>query len=99
MAAREEGGGLVVEERLRLDGDAVEWREVEGEIVALDVARSEYLSINPSGTVLWRALEGGATRSDLVRRLEDEFGIDADAARRDVDAFLESLVERRLLAT
>lgn len=89
---------MTAEERLRIDPEAVEWREVEGEVVALDVARSEYIAVNASGVVLWRALEKGATRAELVGALAAEFDLDEDRAGADVDAFLESLSERGILA-
>ena len=49
-------------EPLRVRADALEWREVDGEIVALDLRRSVYLAINPSGALLWPALVEGASR-------------------------------------
>jgi hypothetical protein len=82
---------------LRVRGDALEWRRVEGEIVALDLRRSEYLAINASGAVLWPALLEGATREQLVERLRDKWGLSSQAAERDVDAFLAQLEERDLL--
>lgn len=84
-------------ERLRIKKGAVEWREVEGEVVALDVGRSEYIAINPSGTVLWRELETGATKEELVLELVRTFDVEEDVATRDVEAFLRTLDDRGLL--
>jgi len=84
-------------EQLRIRPDAVEWREVEGEIVALDLRRSLYLAINPSGAVLWPSLVEGASREELVDRLCTRWGIGPDAAGRDVDAFLSELGDQDLL--
>ena len=83
---------------LRVRADALEWREVEGEIVALDLRRSQYLAINPSGAALWPALLEGASREELVERLCAEAGIDREAAGPDVDAFLAQLADHDLLA-
>lgn len=77
---------------------SVEWREVEGEIVAVDVKTSEYLAINRTGAVLWRALEGGATRDELAERLVGAFAVDPAAARKDVEAFVAMLDDRGFLA-
>ena len=82
---------------LRLRLDDVEWREVDGRIVALDVRASEYLSINRTGTAVWLALVEGAEREELVAGLMSSFAIDQATARRDLDVFLESLRERELL--
>jgi len=86
------------EPRLRLREDSIEWREVDGEGIALDEKASLYLAGNPTATLLWRALSAGATRGDLVSILTETFGIDADRASGDVDAFLEDLRARDLLA-
>ena len=82
---------------VRLRSDAVEWREVDGEIVALDLRDSTYLAINRSGTVVWPGLLAGATREDLSARLTEAFGIDEQTAARDLDDFLRALEERDLL--
>lgn len=82
---------------VKLKTDAVEWREVEGEIVALDLDSSEYLAINRSGTAIWPLLVDGATREELAAHLAGEYGIDEAVAERDVGAFLDVLSERGLL--
>ena len=84
-------------EELRVRADAVEWRQVEGEVVALDLRRSLYLAINPSGAVLWPALMEGASRDELVERLCAECGIDRATAEPDVDGFLAELARHDLL--
>ena len=86
-----------MEETIRLRED-VEWREVEGEVVALDLQTSRYLAINKSGRFLWRALSTGATRSHLVGEFTANFGIAEDVARRDVDEFITMLASSKLLA-
>ena len=87
------------EPRLRLRADKIEWREVEGEVIALDQKASLYLAGNATATLLWRALSAGATRGDLVSILTETFGIDRQRADADVDAFLADLRSRGLLDT
>ncbi len=83
---------------VRLNSGAVEWREVDGEVVVLDLARSKYLAVNESGSALWALLAAGATRDALVARLRDGFGLAPERAAADVDAFLADLAGRGLLA-
>lgn len=82
---------------LRLRAEAVDWREVEGQVVALDRAASTYLAINPSGTHLWPALVEGATRDRLIEILVGAFDVDSSRAAADVDAFVSTLHQRDLL--
>ena len=83
--------------RLRLREGAIEWRELEGEVVAVDTRKSVYLAVNRSGTVLWPALLDGASRDDLVSQLARAYELDRGAAEADVDAFIRVLDEQDLL--
>lgn len=85
-------------ERFRLNTDAVSWREVDGEVIALRHASSEYLTTNGSGAVVWKALSDGATRAELVELLVSVFGVEPDRAGADVDAFVAVLASNGLLA-
>jgi hypothetical protein len=82
---------------LKLRDAGVAWKEVDGEVVALDERESLYLAANSAGAVLWRALAGGTTHAALVDGLVTEFGIDDARASADVDAFLAELREHGLL--
>ena len=82
---------------VRLRPGALEWRAVEGEVLAVDVQASEYLAINRTGAVLWPALVDGATPAELEKQLVRAFGIDEATAQRDVAAFLSTLRSRGLL--
>jgi coenzyme PQQ synthesis protein D (PqqD) len=87
-----------VDDRLELRRDAVEWRRIEGEVIAIDLERAVYLGVNGSGAVLWELLAHGTTRALLVDRLVEEFALDEDRAEEDVDRFLAELERRELLA-
>jgi hypothetical protein len=82
---------------LRLQDGRVDWREVDGELIALARADSVYLAGNASAAVLWRALADGTTEPDLEALLVSTYGISGDAARADVAAFLADLGARGLL--
>lgn len=80
--------------RLRPD---VQWRVVDGEVVALDVPQSRYVATNRSGAPLWRLIGEGATTADLVSVLVESYGLGPEAATADVERFLEELRDRDLL--
>ncbi len=83
--------------KLRLRNQALEWREIEGEVVAVDTRKAIYMAINHTGAVLWPALAEGATREELVERLTKSYEVDRGAAEGDVDAFVAMLEEQDLL--
>jgi hypothetical protein len=85
--------------RLRLRPNALQWREIEGEIVALDGETSQYVAANASAALLWHKLAEGTTRDELVEALVEAFGIERERAATDIDAFLADLGAQRLLET
>lgn len=86
-------------ETFSLNAETVEWRDIDGDIVILGEAHRNYMTLNASGAVLWRALAGGATRAQLEQELESAFGSEVEDASVDVEAFLEALREKGLLVT
>jgi hypothetical protein len=86
-----------VNQRLQLRPSAVEWRVVDGEVIAVDTRTSTYLAINRTGAVLWPALVEGTNRDELAEALTSEFGIDRAQADSDVDAFVGMLAKQELL--
>jgi hypothetical protein len=84
-------------EHLRIREAAVEWRAVDGEVVALVRASGEYIAVNSSGALLWPLLVEGTTGDELVEALVQGYRLERGAARRDVGAFVAALRERALL--
>ena len=82
---------------LRLRAQALDWRMIDDEVIALESRSATYVSANPAGSLLWEALAGGATRRELVRLLITEFGIAEERAEADVDRFLAQLTQHDLL--
>ncbi len=87
----------MAEVRFKLRDDDLDWREVEGELVALDLRDSRYLAVNRTGQILWAALTEGATRDQLVDRLTGAVEVERSRAAADVDAFTADLESRGLL--
>jgi hypothetical protein len=83
---------------LKLRTEELEWKLVDDEIVALDVRKSRYLSIDGSGVMLWQALAAGTNRDQLVTALVDRYGIEETRAALDTDTFLSDLSKHGLLA-
>jgi hypothetical protein len=85
------------EQVLRVRDRDLAWRLVEGEVIVLDLHRSEYLAVNRSGAALWSMLADGVTRSQLVGHLVEHYGLDGSQAEADVQEFVVSLEDRHLL--
>ena len=74
------------------------WREVDGEVVALELKDSVYYSIGGSGNVLWTLLADGATKDDLVATLTAEYSdVEPATAEADVEEFIGAGLEQGLI--
>jgi hypothetical protein len=84
---------------LKLSEEAIEWRQTDDHIVALDIASTEYFALNGSGAHLWRLLLKGTTLAELSEELVELYGIEKSSADEDVQTFLSQLSERGLLSS
>jgi hypothetical protein len=83
---------------MRLRTERLTWREIDDEIVALDLEGAFYFSANSTGAVLMKRLALGNTSvQDLVDALLAEFEVSPETAREDVDQFLIDLEKDGLL--
>jgi hypothetical protein len=80
--------------RLRED---IAWREIDGEIMLLDLEGHAYYTTSRSGALLWPSVVAGTTVRELSELLVDRFSLDRDVAEQDVRAFLETLSGEGLL--
>jgi hypothetical protein len=81
----------------RLKADRIAWRRIGDDVVVLDLRTSQYLGANASAGLLWRGLERGAPRDELIAEIVREYDVDVGVAASDVDAFLADCRERDLL--
>ena len=77
-------------------------RQVMGVHVIIGIGQEAYrpnqiLSVNETGAFLWNLMKEGAERRELADSLTKEYGIDAETAEKDVDAFLARLRDKELI--
>jgi hypothetical protein len=72
-------------------------RELDGEILLLDLKSSHYFGLAGSGARIWQLVEAGQTGGDIVLALAQEFDADEALIRAEVTGFLDDLVARGLL--
>ncbi len=78
-------------------------REVAGNSVVVAVGQASLdfnglITLNGSGTMLWRMLETGVTEAALVAAVVDEYEVDPTRAQNDIEAFINKLKGANLLA-
>ena len=87
----------MADRHLRIRTAGVSWREVGGELIALDVDSSSYFSTNASGALMWKVLVEGSTERDLAGLLSLSYGITPEQAADDARSFVSLLDEHGLL--
>ncbi len=55
------------------------------------------ITLNQSGKTLWKMLESGAEKSELLKALLDEYEVDENTANEHIDGFLNKLKEAKIL--
>ena len=73
------------------------WQQLDDEIVILDLNEGIYLSLNGAGATLWPLIVQGMDTPKLREALVDTFGISATQAMEDVNAFVATLEEHKLV--
>jgi hypothetical protein len=77
---------------VRPDPEVVETEIDDGEVALLHLGTKTYFSLNVTGGRIWHHLKQGLTLEDVTRRLQDEFNVDAEQARRSVDRLVNELI-------
>jgi hypothetical protein len=71
---------------------------IDDEVVLMSMAAAAYFGLDPIGSHIWELLaEEPSTLDELVQKLTGEYDIDEEACRRDVEAFISDMSERKLI--
>lgn len=74
--------------------------QIEDELVALNLENSVYYGVDGIGTQIWRLLiDEKMTIAEACRSLLEEYDVDPDTCLREVRAFVEQLLNAKLLET
>jgi hypothetical protein len=76
----------------------VAFRELEGEVVLVHLGTNRIYSLNETGARFWELLAGGSDRAEIERQLLDEFAIEPDDLRQEIDSILISLASEGLVS-
>ncbi|MGQ0712667.1 MAG: PqqD family protein [Gemmatimonadaceae bacterium] len=63
----------------------------------MHMGTKRYYSLNKTGAFIWRALEDGVSRADIVARLIDAYDVGAAEADMAVTRLMGELVEEGLI--
>lgn len=75
----------------------VAWRRIDDEVILLHLDSSDYFNTNPVGHLVWEKIGAGKTLGDIQRAVCAEFDVTPEKAARDIEAFVQQLMKRKLL--
>ncbi|MCI6432904.1 MAG: PqqD family protein [Oliverpabstia sp.] len=77
-------------------------REIAGDYVIIPIGRTVLsfnglITVNEIGAFLWNLLQEDVTKEELVAKVLDEYEVDEETAREDIQEFLDTLVSGGIL--
>jgi hypothetical protein len=84
------------DQRVIRSSDAIA-KELDGELVLLDLQSGTYFGLNEVGSRIWELMESPVSVAEINAKLLDEFEVSDVVLAADVDAFLDVLHEKKLL--
>lgn len=70
---------------------------LQDELVMMDLERGKYFSLNPVASRIWDLLENPLTLDELCSLLMEEYEVDAEQCRTDVEEVLTEMVRLGLV--
>jgi hypothetical protein len=73
------------------------YRDLDGELVLLDLRTGVYCSLDPLGTRIWTLTHEGCSLADVVRRVVEDYDVTPERFATDLLSFVASLREKGLV--
>lgn len=78
--------------------DQVVYTEFDGsEAVLVDLNTKRYYTLNETAMLVWRSLERGRTKAEIVQEMTEAYDVTVEHAAASVERLLASLTAHRLL--
>ena len=88
---------MPADEPLKPNPDVV-FTIVDDKAILLEQASGKYYSLNPVGTRIWKLLETYGQLDKVYEQLLDEYNVDPERLRQNLDDSVKKLTENGLLA-
>ena len=83
----------------RINEPRVVHEEIDGEVIAIDLATGAYFSMPATAAIVWQMLDlGPAEAGDLINTVLDRFNDAPNVAADELGAFVTSLVSHELVS-
>ena len=83
--------------RYRINDQLTAAKVFDDEAIVINIVTGRYYDLEGAGALAWTMLSAGASAEEAAGAFVEHFEVDADAARRDVDALVERLLAEELI--
>ena len=87
---------LPLTSRVKANRDVV-FRDLQGELVLLNLKSGVYFGLDPVGTRMWQLLHEHRSLHEVLAALLDEYDVAETRCERDLVGFVRALVENELV--
>ena len=74
------------------------FRQIDEDTVILDLSAGLYYGLTGAGSDIWQLLDAGSSLPEMCQAVVSKYDVSFETARQDIEALLEQLVERQLIA-
>ena len=75
----------------------IAWRNVNDEIVILNLKSGEYFTLNDIAQCIWKAITDEKSVEEIKVNIIDEYDVSYERADRDIEDFITGMIEQGLL--
>jgi hypothetical protein len=72
-------------------------REIQGEMVLLNMENGDYFSLNSLGTEIYECISNGMQNEEIISFLLNKYDVGADVLKNDFEALISRMMEKNIL--
>lgn len=76
----------------------VQFTEVDGEVILMDLGQERFYGLNEVGAALWQGLAAGSPAAEIVARLQEEYEVAPGRLVADAERMIGLFLERDWIA-
>ncbi len=80
-----------------INEENVVWRNINGEIIALNLSSGSHYTFNKIGSLIWLLLEKKVPTEEIILQASHEFSVPRDQIKEDVLSFFRNLKQEGLI--
>jgi hypothetical protein len=77
--------------------ERVNWRDVKGETVVLNIESGVFYTLNEVGRFIWELIADGHNFESITSQITNRFEVSPEQSRDDAEKFITRLVEENVL--